>query len=222
VFDQIDGRPWFGIGPGANGVTEEDFADAAGELLDNEWLGTLRGTGIIGVACLLLLVFAGLGLSRRVYRWGYDEEWRHTAALIFAIILAGACTSFLFDSFYYSQFSALFFTALGLAGACYRINREGPLGEPRADSGVLRVRRTVRWQPYRPELAPPRNGDHLVAGTDDVHRRLDEHYDSKSDPAPLAESPNPVVRRRVNGASPAVPIEESRNPLVRLYAALRR
>ncbi len=223
VFEQIADRPWLGVGPGTRGVTEENVAETAGNLLDNDWLGTLLTQGIIGVIALALLYFGALSLARRVYRWGYDEEWRHLGALLFGIIIAAMATSYLFDAFYYSQFTALTFTAIGLAGAAYRINREGPFDEQRRDLHVLRRRRTLDWQPYRPTLAPPRGEELLADGIERAGDHIEDVYDDLATPPSLDDYPNPLVRRRVAAESDDGTRREpgENNPLVKLIDLVR-
>lgn len=183
-------NPLLGQGPGTWGPTGSESVDEAGVLLDNEWLGMLVTTGVLGVIGMALIFLVGMSLARRVYRYGFDTRQRHLGVTLFGVILGGAITTYLFDALFYTQFRAVVFGAIGMAGAAWRMNRFRP--DPDPDAPVrLRRKATLEFQPYRPELGHERGRPSYHDRWD----RLERTRHGEPDPLGLIPSVGPGGRR---------------------------
>lgn len=138
VFGYLAERPWFGRGPGT--FLPEEYI-----LLDNQILGTLVSTGIVGLSALLLVFFAGWRLSRVVLRNGaLPEEDRHLAAALCACVASAFSACFTFDSLGFPVFAGSTFLLIGASGALSRLvtrDRTTSVSQPPERRPVLRVRR---------------------------------------------------------------------------------
>ena len=112
-------KPWFGHGLGTFDPTIYFY-------LDNQYLGTLIETGLVGLVAMSALFLIGLFTSRSVYRMcrkaGLDrlgELGRALAASMLVVI-----TSFItFDALAFRMVAGMLFVLLGLIGAAWRIAR---------------------------------------------------------------------------------------------------
>jgi O-antigen ligase len=116
VSPYIKERPWFGRGVGT-------WLPELYQLLDNQWLGSLVTTGIIGVLGLAALFFTGIVISARVRRFAKTESDRDLAAVLAVAIGVMAVTAFTFDALYFSTYLFTMHLLLGLAGAMWRVTR---------------------------------------------------------------------------------------------------
>jgi hypothetical protein len=92
--------------------------------LDNQYLGSLIETGIVGLACLILLllvwVFTALGARRR----SRDPAVRELALGLVGSALALAFGLYVFDVFSFSAVSGTMFVLLGITGALWRLAQQ--------------------------------------------------------------------------------------------------
>lgn len=107
-------RPWLGRGPGT-------YSPDRYTLLDNQWLGTLISSGLLGVMALLALVVTAFVLAKRVGRWAEVEEDRHLGHAIAGPIAAVLVVSMTFDSMGFATFATLAYVLMGAAGALWRL-----------------------------------------------------------------------------------------------------
>ena len=106
-------RPVFGEGFGTR-IT--DRADGNALILDNQWLGTLLETGIVGVVAWIWL------FGRFVRKLGYEARRDHTAlgwlfTGLAAAISAYAVSMFFYDAFSFIQEVFILFILLGIGSA---------------------------------------------------------------------------------------------------------
>jgi O-antigen ligase len=119
VGEMFGQRPWFGHGLGT-------FDPRIYFYLDNQYLGTLIETGLVGLVSTALLFLIGLFTARSVHRMctaagltKLGELGRALAASMFVVI-----TSFVtFDALAFRMVAGLLFVLLGLIGAAWRIAR---------------------------------------------------------------------------------------------------
>jgi O-antigen ligase len=112
-------KPWFGHGLGTFDPTVYFF-------LDNQYLGTLIETGLVGLVTMSVLFLVGLFTSRSVYRMcrkaglvRLGELGRALAASMLVVI-----TSFItFDALAFRMVAGMLFVLLGLVGAAWRVAR---------------------------------------------------------------------------------------------------
>ncbi|MGA3217167.1 MAG: O-antigen ligase family protein [Acidimicrobiales bacterium] len=92
--------------------------------LDNQYLGSLIETGIVGLACLILLLliwlFTALGIRRR----SREPATRELALALAASSLALAFGLYVFDAFSFDQVSGTMFILIGMTGALWRLARQ--------------------------------------------------------------------------------------------------
>jgi len=104
---------WLGIGYGT-------YHGGTNGPLDNQYLGSLVETGLIGVLCLLIMLFAGVVAAQRVRRvstnpWTRDLAQSLAAAVV--ILIVGYAT---FDAFAFAIITGLTFLLVGACGALLR------------------------------------------------------------------------------------------------------
>ena len=109
-------RPWLGRGVGT-------WLPELYQLLDNQWLGTLVTTGIVGVVGLAVLYLTGIIVAARVRRFAKTESDRDLAAVLAVAIGVMAVTAFTFDALFFSTYLFTMHLLLGLAGAMWRLTR---------------------------------------------------------------------------------------------------
>jgi O-antigen ligase len=119
VGEMFSQKPWFGIGLGT-------FDPRIYFYLDNQYLGTLIETGLVGLVAMALLFIVGLFTARSIHRMcraagltKLGELGRALAASMFVVI-----TSFVtFDALAFRMVAGLLFVLLGIIGAAWRIAR---------------------------------------------------------------------------------------------------
>jgi polysaccharide biosynthesis protein PslJ len=119
VGQMFSERPWFGRGLGTFDPTVYFY-------LDNQYLGTLIETGLVGLVAMAVLFLVGLFTARSVHRMckqaaltKLGELGRALAASMFVVIV----TFITFDAFGFRMVTGLLFVLLGLIGAAWRIAR---------------------------------------------------------------------------------------------------
>jgi O-antigen ligase len=115
VFYYFNQRPWLGRGPGT-------FIPAVygGRVLDNQWLGQLLGTGLLGVAALAALHVAGIVLAAVAWRRSSRLEDRHLCACLVSTMLIGLVVAGTFDSMGFTTYSTTLALLMGMCGAVWR------------------------------------------------------------------------------------------------------
>lgn len=89
-------------------------------ILDNQFLGTLVGSGIVGLAALLGLMVTALVQARRLSRRLPVAADRGLARALMAAVAAGAVSFATFDALGFPQVAGMFFFAIGCIGALRR------------------------------------------------------------------------------------------------------
>ncbi|SDS36980.1 O-antigen ligase [Actinopolymorpha singaporensis] len=119
VLAAVTHRPWFGQGLGT-------YLPMTYRILDNQYLGSVVETGLVGLAALLALFAAGWLLARGARRASSNPEVRHLAQC-FAATMAVAGFSFgTFDALSFPMVTNLTFLMLGCCAALWRLARENP------------------------------------------------------------------------------------------------
>jgi O-antigen ligase len=119
VFEFFHERPWLGRGPGT-------FVPDVYLILDNQWLGILVSSGLIGVAGLATLHLTAIWLAWKVIKNSSDPADRHLAACLLTaqvIAVVGAGT---FDSFAFTTFATAVAICTGFTGALWRLTHRSP------------------------------------------------------------------------------------------------
>lgn len=130
-------NPLFGEGYGTRitgrtsltGAVAEIPAQNVGQVLDDQWFGTLLDTGILGVLGWLLMFFAvvrRLGRRARLER-DHPEGWLPVA--LAASIFSFAIGMFTYDAFTFIQAVVILYVMIGLASVVLWLP---PIGTPRA------------------------------------------------------------------------------------------
>ena len=143
IGEMFGQRPWFGHGLGT-------FDPRIYFFLDNQYLGTLVETGLVGLVSMIALFLVGLFTARSVHRMCRNagltklgELGRALAASMFVVI-----TSFItFDALGFRMVAGLLFVVLGLIGAAWRIARVESsrlTWHPRDDAAMRVARVTPR------------------------------------------------------------------------------
>jgi O-antigen ligase len=121
-LDQFASQPLLGLGFATRVVDEGLLENAA--ILDNQWLGLLLETGVVGVLGLLWL------FSRAVRRFGAaakedqsDRGW--LLAAVAASLTGYAVGMITFDAFSFIQVTFVMFVLLALGAVVSRLDREG-------------------------------------------------------------------------------------------------
>ena len=140
AMDQFSASPLFGQGAGTRITTG---LDQNAEVLDNQWLGTLLETGLVGVAALAWLVLRFVRRLLTAARHCDDPD----AWLL--IGLASACTAwatgmFLFDAFSFVQASFVLYFCLALGSVL--VTASEPLLRPVPRAPVDEARATVEMR----------------------------------------------------------------------------
>lgn len=93
--------------------------------LDNQYLGSLVETGLLGLGTLVVLLFTGVFAARAARHASADRHVRDLAQSLVAslvVLIAGYAT---YDAFGFTMSMALTFVLLGCVGALYRAVKAG-------------------------------------------------------------------------------------------------
>lgn len=92
-------------------------------ILDNQYLGMLIDTGVLGVGALIALFTTGVVVAVRCRGRSQDEESRSLALALAAAVSAAAVSFFFFDAFSFPMLAGVTFLVLGLIGALDGLSR---------------------------------------------------------------------------------------------------
>jgi O-antigen ligase len=118
AFALIQKSVWFGHGPGSF-INNSDL----GNVLDNQYLGTLIEVGLIGLVILLAYLLAAAFLGRGARHRSSDPATRDLGQALAAASISGAVTSYTFDSLSFRMFAGIIPLCLGIAGALWVMTR---------------------------------------------------------------------------------------------------
>lgn len=90
-------------------------------LLDNQYLGHLMETGVVGLTALLALFVVGFFCGRGARLRSEDEETRHLGQALAAALAVPAVTFATFDGFGFSMVTTLTFLLLGASACLWRM-----------------------------------------------------------------------------------------------------
>jgi O-antigen ligase len=160
TLEEVSEHPFLGEGFGTRIADLNDVRTNA-PILDNQWLGILAETGIVGTAALVLLFVQAI--RRLVWGARLDQSprgWLFVAAT--ASVVAFGVGMFTYDAFGFIQVTLLFFVVLGLSMAGLQLSQacaESLSSRPErgADWRSLprllrsgeRFPRRLRWSSYR-------------------------------------------------------------------------
>lgn len=114
VFEFFEERPWLGRGPGT-------FVPDLYLILDNQWLGVLVSSGVVGVAGLAALHLTALSLAWKMIRNATDPADRHLAACLLTAQVMAVVGAGTFDSFAFTTFATTVAICTGFTGALWRL-----------------------------------------------------------------------------------------------------
>ena len=139
VVEFVTADPWLGRGLGSF-VPEQHF------FLDNEYLGILITTGVVGLVSILVLFVVTIGTGRGVYHHAQDPVARSLGQALAASAAVTAFTWITYDGLAFRMHAGLAFILMGAVGALWRLE----VGHLRWGVGVDRTR------PALPrDVAPP-------------------------------------------------------------------
>jgi O-antigen ligase len=206
AFALIQKAPWFGHGP-ASFIANSDI----GNVLDNQYLGTLIEVGVIGLVVVLAYVLAAAFLGRGARHRSSDPATRDLGQALAAASISAAVTSYTFDSLAFRMFSGIIPLCLGIAGALWAITRLSD--RSREDDGsvaVTSVRAFGAGTPIALHTVPARDltGDEaqpVTASTADVDLPPGTTVIDLSDAASALHDPAPDEPLRQDGPPDRVP-----------------
>jgi O-antigen ligase len=91
-------------------------------LLDNQYLGTLIETGVVGVLALFLLFSAGVACALAAARRAVDPDGRDLAHALTASIVATVASFATYDALAFPMATMVTFLILGCSGALWRLS----------------------------------------------------------------------------------------------------
>ncbi|WP_250443491.1 O-antigen ligase family protein [Actinotalea sp. C106] len=107
-------RPWLGRGLGTLVPAEHFF-------LDNEYLGILISSGLLGLAALIALFVVAMGTGRGVYLHASDPAARSLGQALMAATAVSAVTWLTYDGMGFRLNAGLAFILIGAVGALWRL-----------------------------------------------------------------------------------------------------
>ena len=123
TLEYVQERPWLGRGAGT-------FLPDEYVLLDNQYLGILASSGIVGLLSLLLLLLGPIWVCLWIRRHTRDQGDRHLALALAATLTVAFVTSATFDSLSFTTFAGVLFMLIGSVGALHRATVRSPDGAP--------------------------------------------------------------------------------------------
>jgi len=129
VLDLWRETPWLGRGFGT-------FLPERYRFLDNQYLGTLIDSGVVGVVALALLLLVALGVARGAERRAADAVTRSLARSLQAASAVAMATFFTFDALSFPMNAGVLFVIFGCSGVLWRLVREGEPGPAPVSLGL--------------------------------------------------------------------------------------
>ncbi len=117
----IGATPWIGRGFGT-------FLPDRYVLLDNQYLGVLAETGVIGLVALVAVFCAAFVVAHHAGRTILDPELQSLGRALAAAAVVPLITYVTYDAFSLRMGVGITFLLLGCAGAFWRLTRHKPLG----------------------------------------------------------------------------------------------
>ncbi len=127
VLEFFHQDPWLGRGIGT-------FVPAEHFFLDNEYLGTLITTGLLGLVVLIALFLVVISVGRAVRRYSTDPATRSLGQALAAAALVSMVTWVTYDGLGFRVNAGHAFVLFGAAGALWRLE----VGRPRWGRGQPR------------------------------------------------------------------------------------
>jgi O-antigen ligase len=124
-------------------------------IFDNNYLGLLVSTGVVGTAAFLALLATTVALLVRHRRRWSDERSRDLALSLVAGIVAGAVSLAFFDGFGFPMTMGTLFLTIGMAGALLRLR---PEATPADLDAVVAAHLTSGEPDAEPEAKPAPDG----------------------------------------------------------------
>jgi O-antigen ligase len=117
VAQKFGEQPWLGQGFGT--TSPQNF-----RVLDNQYLGTLVETGLIGLFAVLAVLVTGWLLARGARKASTDDETRHLAQCFAGAIAAAAISFGTFDAFAFPMAACLTYFMIGGGAALWRLTHQ--------------------------------------------------------------------------------------------------
>jgi hypothetical protein len=156
ALDAEFNNPLVGEGFGTRVITDTEIAKQNGPILDDQWLGVLLETGILGALSLAWMFLRFIRRCGREAKADYSGRgWLLTS--ITASVAAFAVGMFLYDAFSFIQVTFLLFIFLGLGRATLLAPAVDPAWERTATPSSLSHRRlfpSPRGEPAFPDGTP--------------------------------------------------------------------
>lgn len=106
-------RPWLGRGTGT-------WIPPMYQYLDNQWLGTLLASGIVGVAALAAMHIAGISMAGISLRRSTSDEDRHLCAALIATQVAAILVEGTFDALAFTTYATTLSLLIGCCALVWR------------------------------------------------------------------------------------------------------
>lgn len=101
AMEELAIQPWFGTGLGSRVVVGDE---ANAQILDNQWLGTLLETGVVGlVGMIAILVYPAVRMMRFAFSQGTPPDRAFLTFAIAASALGYAVAAYFYDAFSFMQ-----------------------------------------------------------------------------------------------------------------------
>jgi polysaccharide biosynthesis protein PslJ len=113
-------------------ITGRGFSTLLGErylVLDNQYLGLVVETGVLGTTAFALFFVVGLGTARGTRR-GAEPSTRSLGQALAATCVAVLVVAATFDLLAFAMVSGVAFLVVGCAGALWRLTRAGDIPLP--------------------------------------------------------------------------------------------
>jgi O-antigen ligase len=120
---QIDAKPWLGRGFGT-------YLPSRYGPLDNQYLGSLVETGLIGMLTFILVMFAAIYAARSARRASTDPDFRDLAQSLVASVVVVIVGSVTYDQLGFAMSTGLAFVLFGVCGVLYRLAKDRPRVAP--------------------------------------------------------------------------------------------
>lgn len=102
-------------------------------ILDNQYLGLVIETGIVGLVTFLILVVTGIRVATKLRKASTDATTRSLALALIATVAAAACAYATFDAFGFPQVAGLTFFALGCISTLHAATIRAALAQRSAE-----------------------------------------------------------------------------------------